>query len=473
LPDIVGAAGGAGLNTLLAAVEAAGLVDTLQSTGPFTLFAPTDAAFDALPAGTLDALLNDTVALSNILLYHVVSGEVDAESAVAIAQSDVPSALTVQGGEISLTLNSGNLLVNGAVVTTADIQSSNGIIHVIDAVLIPPERISVGNNVANLLPPTTMLMPTNSSLAEAAGWQTSGVCDKFTGIAYHYNASDASIRNPMSLYFSATGEFAGIGMRYYRATDSYVSQPLIDAKWFKPVSENVWELVVTTRSPHVICDANAATSGDMGDRLVANAGYLNYSVPRTATDAQADGWVIGRCFSQMGEHWFRDLNVPGQAGIDQWDADTLLPIVPMYDQAGAVVRQGDFLAFFFAAPYGQLTYESTYYLDFSLTPLPVGFPNMPFWWNVPLPTHSWFQPVQLGGPDFIPQPNLCGNMCTECKYEQRGVELWTIAHVLFQAGFTSVTCLPVEQNCGNTYEQIRPPLDSCCNCSEIKCTQFK
>ncbi|RJL11469.1 fasciclin domain-containing protein [Paracoccus siganidrum] len=133
--DIVDTAVAAGdFTTLVAAVQAAGLVDTLKGEGPFTVFAPTDAAFAALPEGTVDTLLKpeNKDQLVSILTYHVVPG--------AVMSSDLTegmSAATVQGGEVTFTLD-GGAKVNDANITTADIAGSNGVIHVIDAVIMPP-----------------------------------------------------------------------------------------------------------------------------------------------------------------------------------------------------------------------------------------------------------------------------------------------------------------------------------------------
>jgi uncharacterized surface protein with fasciclin (FAS1) repeats len=119
--------------TLVAAVTAAGLAETLSGEGPFTVFAPTDEAFDALPEGVLDALLlpENKDALTSILTYHVVSGEVMAADVTA---GDVP---TVEGSTIAITTD-GGVKVNDATVTATDVDASNGVIHVIDAVLVPP-----------------------------------------------------------------------------------------------------------------------------------------------------------------------------------------------------------------------------------------------------------------------------------------------------------------------------------------------
>jgi uncharacterized surface protein with fasciclin (FAS1) repeats len=121
-------------NTLEAAVGAAGLVDVLSGPGPFTVFAPTDAAFAALPAGTVDALLQDpTGDLTTILLYHVLGLQ-----AYSTDLSDGMMVTTLQGEEIMVTINGNGVFINDAQVTTADVAASNGVVHVIDAVLLPP-----------------------------------------------------------------------------------------------------------------------------------------------------------------------------------------------------------------------------------------------------------------------------------------------------------------------------------------------
>ena len=132
--DIVDTAIDAGsFTTLVAAVQAAGLVDTLKSEGPFTVFAPTDAAFAALPAGTVEDLLKpeNKDKLVSILTYHVLPGKV-----MSGDLSEGPKAATVQGSEVTVTLADG-AKVDGATISAADIAASNGVIHVIDAVILP------------------------------------------------------------------------------------------------------------------------------------------------------------------------------------------------------------------------------------------------------------------------------------------------------------------------------------------------
>lgn len=130
--DIVETATNAGqFNTLVKAVQAAGLVDTLKGKGPYTVFAPTDEAFAKLPEGTVEALLKDKQKLQKILTYHVVPGKV-------VAADVKPGAVkTVQGQTLNVSTKDGAVMVNDAKVTNADVMASNGVIHVIDTVVMP------------------------------------------------------------------------------------------------------------------------------------------------------------------------------------------------------------------------------------------------------------------------------------------------------------------------------------------------
>jgi uncharacterized surface protein with fasciclin (FAS1) repeats len=138
--DIVGTAIGAGqFNTLVAAVQAAGLVEALQGKGPFTVFAPTDAAFAKLPAGTVEGLLKDPKALSSILLYHVLAGEVK-----AAAVKDGLTAKTLQGSPVTFKIVDGKPMIEGANIVATDVMASNGVIHVIDSVILPSAAPAAG-----------------------------------------------------------------------------------------------------------------------------------------------------------------------------------------------------------------------------------------------------------------------------------------------------------------------------------------
>jgi uncharacterized surface protein with fasciclin (FAS1) repeats len=129
--DVASAAGQ--FSTLAKALQEAGLADTLKGAGPFTVFAPTDEAFSKLPAGTLDNLLKDKAQLRRVLLHHVVAGRVTAKDAAAKA-----SAKSLEGASLKMKSAGGSLQVNNARVTGADMAASNGVIHAVDAVLMPP-----------------------------------------------------------------------------------------------------------------------------------------------------------------------------------------------------------------------------------------------------------------------------------------------------------------------------------------------
>jgi uncharacterized surface protein with fasciclin (FAS1) repeats len=134
--DIVETAVGAGsFNTLAAALQAADLVGTLKGSGPFTVFAPTDVAFAKIPKADLDALLKDKQALTAILTYHVVPGRVLAADVVKLTH-----AKTVEGSSVKISVMGGKVMVNNANVTATDILASNGVIHVIDTVILPARQ---------------------------------------------------------------------------------------------------------------------------------------------------------------------------------------------------------------------------------------------------------------------------------------------------------------------------------------------
>ena len=132
MADIVDVAVSNGsFKTLVAAVQAAGLVDTLKGKGPYTVFAPTDDAFAKLPKGTVESLLKDIPKLTSILTYHVVAGKVTAAEVKKLT-----TAKTVQGQSVSFQVN-GGVKVDGANVVKADVMADNGVIHVIDSVILP------------------------------------------------------------------------------------------------------------------------------------------------------------------------------------------------------------------------------------------------------------------------------------------------------------------------------------------------
>jgi uncharacterized surface protein with fasciclin (FAS1) repeats len=125
------------LSTLVKAIQAAGLVDTLKGAGPFTIFAPNNRAFARVPKAQLNALLADPTALKNVLTYHVIAGQ-KIDAATAMSMTSPTSPPTVQGGTLQVVTRNGHVMINNATVVRPDIQASNGIIHIIDRVLMPP-----------------------------------------------------------------------------------------------------------------------------------------------------------------------------------------------------------------------------------------------------------------------------------------------------------------------------------------------
>jgi len=131
--DLVDTAVGAGkFNTLVAAVKAAGLVETLKGAGPFTVFAPSDEAFAKLPAGTVEGLLKDPEKLKQVLTYHVVAGKVTSSDVAKLH-----TARTVEGSSVTISAKDGKVKIDNAQVIQADINCDNGVIHVIDSVILP------------------------------------------------------------------------------------------------------------------------------------------------------------------------------------------------------------------------------------------------------------------------------------------------------------------------------------------------
>jgi plastocyanin len=146
--------------TLVAALQAAKLDGTLSGTGPYTVFAPTDDAFKKLPNGTLATLLKDPEGkLKQVLLYHVVSGNVMSDDAMKLTM-----VKTVQGDNITFSVKDGSLMVNNATVIIKDIKSSNGIIHVIDTVLLPPEKTPVATPTPKPQPSVTITFTTDMTV---------------------------------------------------------------------------------------------------------------------------------------------------------------------------------------------------------------------------------------------------------------------------------------------------------------------
>jgi transforming growth factor-beta-induced protein len=175
--NIVDTAVAAGnFKTLVAAVQAAGLADTLKGPGPFTVFAPTDAAFAALPGGSLDALLKDPARLREVLLYHVVAGTVASADVVKLTQ-----AKTVGGADVTVSVSGSTVKINDAVVTAVDIKATNGVIHVIDKVLVPAATAPVATTPVPLVSIVDTAVAAGTFKTLVAAVQAAGLADTLQG----------------------------------------------------------------------------------------------------------------------------------------------------------------------------------------------------------------------------------------------------------------------------------------------------
>ncbi len=261
-------------NTLVAAVTAAGLADTLSSEGPFTVFAPTDDAFAALPEGTVDSLLADPEgALTDILLYHVVSGAVMAETVVTL-----DAATTVQGEDVAISVVDGNVFLNDTVqVIITDIEASNGIIHVIDAVLLPPSMTAEAEAMDNEMPGTIV------DIAVADG--------RFNTLVAALTAANLvdtlSSEGPFTVFAPTDDAFAALPEG---TVDSLLADPegaLTDILLYHVVSGAVMaETVVTLDS------ATTVQGEDVAISVVDGNVFLNETVQVIITDIKASNGVI-------------------------------------------------------------------------------------------------------------------------------------------------------------------------------------
>ena len=267
--DIVDTAVAAGsFTTLAAALEAADLVDTLKGEGPFTVFAPTDAAFAALPAGTVEGLLADIPALTDILLYHVVAGDVRAADVVSLS-----SATTVGGQDISIAVVDGEVVLNGSVkVVTTDIVASNGVIHVIDGVLLPPT-------------PETTAQEATSDIVD-----TAVAAGSFTTLAAALEAADLvgtlKGEGPFTVFAPTDAAFAALPAGTVEALLADIPA-LTDILLYHVVAGDV-------RAADVVGLNSATTVGgqDISIAVVNGEVVLNGSVKVVTTDIVASNGVI-------------------------------------------------------------------------------------------------------------------------------------------------------------------------------------
>ena len=271
LKDIVDTAIADGrFTTLVAAIGAAELVDTLKGEGPFTVFAPTDDAFAALPAGTVDELLKpeNKQKLTDILLYHVVSGKVMAAEVTALT-----SATTVLGKDVAVKVDMGNVYINEAKVIITDIATSNGVIHVIDAVLLPPSEDAAMEEKNTII-----------DIAVADG--------RFTTLAAALTAADLvetlSGEGPFTVFAPTDDAFAALPAG---TLDSLLlpenKQQLIDILLYHVVSGKVMAADVVT-----LTSAQTVLGKDVTITVKDGKVFLNDTVQIIITDIEASNGVI-------------------------------------------------------------------------------------------------------------------------------------------------------------------------------------
>jgi uncharacterized surface protein with fasciclin (FAS1) repeats len=271
LKDIVDTAIADGrFTTLVAAIGAAELVDTLKGEGPFTVFAPTDDAFAALPAGTVDELLKpeNKQKLTDILLYHVVSGKVMAADVTALT-----SATTVLGKDVAVKVDMSNVYINEAKVIITDIATSNGVIHVIDAVLLPPSEDAAMEEKNTII-----------DIAVADG--------RFTTLAAALTAADLvetlSGEGPFTVFAPTDDAFAALPAG---TLDSLLlpenKQQLIDILLYHVVSGKVMAADVVT-----LTSAQTVLGKDVTITVKDGKVFLNDTVQIIITDIEASNGVI-------------------------------------------------------------------------------------------------------------------------------------------------------------------------------------
>jgi len=232
-------------------------------------------------------------------------------------------------------------------------------------------------------------LPITVTDAKAAGWQTNGVCDNATGIAYNFNGIGPSVSYPLTLYFTSGGQVAGAGVEVY----GELLPKLVAAGFWTVVKANQYHITLAFREPSEMCSGSVSPNV-LGDRLLINPNKLNYRIPVIESELIAANWHKGSCFAGMGHHWFYDIE---SAPKMSWQAQNLLPIVPMFDN-------GNINAIFFASSSVQQGLFDA---------------------------HTW-EPIPLLNSLF------CQNTCDkDCTFE--GTSAWSTYHIYFRDR-SAVTC---------------------------------
>ncbi|WP_430811192.1 MULTISPECIES: fasciclin domain-containing protein [unclassified Carboxylicivirga] len=303
--------------TLEAAIVAAELKETLIGEGPFTVFAPTDEAFDALPEGTVAALLEDpTGDLAQILLYHVVAGK-----AMSGDLHDGQMIVTVNGKEVKVTIDGSTVMINDAMVTLADLEADNGVVHVIDAVLLPPTTVT---DFLEFHPSLTTLV---SLLKQAGLWETLMGLDNYTLFAPTNEAFDA-IQAGRAQLKSVDDELVNT-LLYHLADTRALSGDLFDDQTLTTLQGGV--LTVDIQGDQVfINDALVIGADNAFDEGVVH--LIDKVLVPEATNVNA---LDAKGFSIYPNPAFDDINI--QLGIDPGEVAT----VNIYDVSGQLVRKQD------------------------------------------------------------------------------------------------------------------------------------
>jgi len=232
-------------------------------------------------------------------------------------------------------------------------------------------------------------MPITTASAQSSGWMLSSTCNPDRGIKATYKGSAPTSSTPISLFFTAAGQLAGIGVNIYGNPKSQ----LISAGFYEPVGSEEYFIGVFFRNSSAMCSGTASDL-PLGDSLIINAGKIAWPIPITINDAMEKNWSNGSCFFSMGYHWFYDLKT---APVMSWEAANLLPIVPMYNN-------GEINAFFFTT-----------------TEVQQGLFSSNWWDGIPLI-------------NFL----MCKNWCdSECTFEDTFT--WSTMHIYLK-DYTQATC---------------------------------
>ena len=277
----------------------------------------------------------------------------------------------------------------------------------LSTLLVVASSTSLGDGLwrsANLaLKGTAPALPLTMNDAEAQNWKLMNTtCDPQKGYRYAFNSNLPSASTPMTLYYTAAGQLAGVATELYGLGSA--PQHLVDLGFWVPVgtSGKQWTMSVSFRAPSVMCSKNM-TDEVLGDRLIVNQGTLNRVIPTTVSEATAQKWTVGSCVKTMGQHWEYDLSSAPQMS---WQSDNLLPVVPMY---WPPTENGTINAFFFTTPSSQTGTNQIL--------------HSPGDWDMPAISPAF----------------MCLNFCVPgCEWP--GVNQWSVMHIYLNSQWSYLQC---------------------------------